>query len=51
MLEAKLKKLGIPYGYARLEGWPHSLDAATPVNDYCTQLIEAFLKDTFPPKL
>jgi len=50
MLEAKLKKLGIPYGYARLEGWPHSLDAATPVNDYCTQLIEAFLNDTFPPK-
>ena len=51
MLEEKLKKLGIPYGYARLEGWPHSLDAATEVNDYCTQLIEAFLKDTFPPKL
>jgi acetyl esterase/lipase len=50
MLEAKLKKLGIPYAYARLEGWPHSLDAARPANDYCTQLIEAFLKNTFPPK-
>jgi acetyl esterase/lipase len=50
MLEAKLKKLGIPYGYARLEGWPHTLDAAKHVNAYCTQLIEGFLKETFPPK-
>ena len=50
MLEKKLKALRVPYAYARLEGWPHSLDASKPVNDYCTQLIGAFLINTFSSK-
>jgi acetyl esterase/lipase len=47
MLESKLKKLQVPYAYVKLEGWPHTLDAAQSVNDYTTAMVEAFLTHVF----
>ncbi len=42
-LAAKLTELGVPHEYLRLDGWPHTMDAAQPVNDYCKARIAAFL--------
>jgi acetyl esterase/lipase len=42
-LTAKLQELKIPCEYARLEGWPHAMDAGQPVNNYCKARVEAFL--------
>ena len=49
-LASKLSELEVPFAYARLEGWPHTLDAATMVNQYCTTLMESFLRRTFSAK-
>lgn len=43
-LVAKLRELGVPHEYHRLEGWPHTLDAARPMNEFCRDQIERFLK-------
>jgi acetyl esterase/lipase len=43
-LAAKLKELGVPHEYARLEGWPHTMDLALPVNEYCKRRMAAFLQ-------
>ena len=40
-LVEKLKELKIEAPYERLEGWPHAMDAAQLVNDYC---FDAMLK-------
>ena len=48
-LAAKLRELGVPYEYARLEGWPHTMDAAVPVNEYCKRRVEAFLRKHLGP--
>lgn len=45
-LAERIQELGIPYYYARLDGWPHTMDAARPVNEYAVQLIEKFLTET-----
>jgi acetyl esterase/lipase len=42
LLAEKLIALGIPYGYDRLEGWPHAMDAAQSVNDRCVALMADF---------
>ena len=42
-LTAKLNALKVPCEYARLEGWPHAMDASQPVNDYSKARVEAFL--------
>ncbi len=42
-LAEKLKAFGVRYEYERLDGWPHTMDAARPVNNYCRQRIEQFL--------
>ncbi len=44
MLAEKLKKLGVPYWYDRLDGWPHTMDIAKPVNQRTQTLITEFLK-------
>ncbi len=49
-LSKKLAQLSVPYAYARLEGWPHTLDAAQKVNQYCTSLMDTFLTKTFPSR-
>ena len=41
-LDAKLKEQGVPSVYERLEGWPHTMDAAQVVNDYCFRRMLAF---------
>ncbi len=42
-LEAKLDSLGVPCEYHKLKGWPHAMDLAVPVNNYCQYYMKAFL--------
>ncbi len=46
-LAEKLEQLKVPYAYARIEGWPHSLDAARTMNAYCVSVVESFLQQVF----
>ena len=43
-LERWLQEAGVPYEYHRLEGWPHTMDISTSVNEYCQFYIDRFLK-------
>ncbi len=43
-LTAALKKQKVPVQYERLEGWPHTMDLAQVVNDYCVLQISKFLE-------
>ena len=47
-LAAMLADLNIPYVYDRLEGWPHSMDVAQPVNERCFWFIDRFLARYVP---
>ena len=47
-LASHLKRLKIPYTYGRLDGWPHTMDLAKPVNDYCQAMIDRFLYEHLP---
>ena len=47
-LAAKLEQAGVPYVYARLAGWPHTMDLAQSVNDHCCWYIERFLDRYLP---
>jgi len=49
MLAKRLDELKIPFRYLRLEGWPHTMDAAVPVNIYCRHQILQFLKQHIGP--
>lgn len=51
-LEKKLKDLGIPYFYEKMEGWPHTMDIVEAVNLRCQyQMNEFFAKYLpLPPK-
>lgn len=44
-LAAKLKELGIPCVYEKIEGWPHTMDLALPVNLRCQWFIVEFLQE------
>lgn len=44
LLVAKLKSLGVPHWYDRLDGWPHTMDLSKPVNERCQLLITKFLE-------
>lgn len=44
-LVERLKAVGIPHWYARLDGWPHTMDVAPAVNDYVQWLINAFIEE------
>jgi dipeptidyl aminopeptidase/acylaminoacyl peptidase len=48
-LAAKLEELGVAHEYARLEGWPHTMDLALPVNEYCKRRVAAFLQKHLKP--
>jgi len=48
MLHTKLDELGIENYYDRVEGWPHSMDLAKPINDRCRYVIERFLAKHAP---
>lgn len=47
-LAAKLKEFGVPHEYVRLEGWPHTMDLAQSVSDYCWFKIDRFLARYLP---
>jgi acetyl esterase/lipase len=44
MLVEKLKSLGVPHWYDRLDGWPHTMDLAKPVNQRTQLLVTKFLE-------
>jgi acetyl esterase/lipase len=44
ILVEKLKKLGVPHWYDRLDGWPHAMDVVKPVNDRTQLLLLRFLE-------
>lgn len=47
-LAARLKELGIPVVYDRLEGWPHTMDAAEIVNQRCQYFMGSFFAKYLP---
>lgn len=47
-LHEKLDELDIVNYYDRVEGWPHSMDLAKPVNDRCQYVIRRFLEIHLP---
>ncbi len=48
-LAAKLQAAGVPCELHVLEGWPHTMDAAVAVNNYCRYFLDAFL-DKYVPR-
>lgn len=49
LLTARLKELGIPFRYDRLDGWPHALDLAQIVNERTRKTMLAFLAQHLGP--
>lgn len=49
-LVERLKDLGIPYGYDRIHGWPHGLDAVAAVNAHSSALALHFLEEHMGPR-
>ena len=47
-LHQKLDKLGVVNYYDRIEGWPHSMDVAKPINDRCRYIVARFLEKHLP---
>lgn len=43
-LDQWLIRAGVPHDYHRLKGWPHTMDVAVKVNEYCQFYIDAFLE-------
>jgi acetyl esterase/lipase len=43
-LDIWLGNVGIPHEYHRLKGWPHTMDLAVKVNEYCQFYIDRFLE-------
>jgi dipeptidyl aminopeptidase/acylaminoacyl peptidase len=42
-LSKALSEVGVAHRYERLEGWPHGMDLAQNVNDYCVRRMAEFL--------
>jgi dipeptidyl aminopeptidase/acylaminoacyl peptidase len=50
-LVEKLKQCGVPHRYGRIEGWPHAMDVAKDVNDWCqSQMVHFFDEYLQPPR-
>lgn len=49
VLAEKLCDVGVPYWYARLDGWPHTLDIAVPCNEYVIRLMQRFFEEFLLP--
>jgi len=43
-LVARLRSAGVPVEYHRLDGWPHTMDAALPVNEYAQRAMDRFFE-------
>ena len=44
LLAEKLKTCGVPYWYACLDGYPHTMDILKPVNEYCKEVMLLFFR-------
>lgn len=44
-LDSWLEQAGVPHEYHRLKGWPHTMDLAVEVNEYCQFYIDRFLEE------
>ena len=44
-LDKRLTQAKIPHQYQRLEGWPHTMDMAVPVNAYCMKIMSKFFQE------
>ncbi|MCA9232740.1 MAG: alpha/beta hydrolase [Planctomycetales bacterium] len=44
LLDEALEKVGVAHEYYPLEGWPHTMDVAQVVNDYCFERMLEFLE-------
>ncbi|MDH5603959.1 MAG: alpha/beta hydrolase [Cyclobacteriaceae bacterium] len=47
-LKARLDSLGVDTYYHRLKGWPHTMDAAVEVNEYCQYYMREFFQKYLP---
>jgi acetyl esterase/lipase len=47
-LENKLKENGVPVYYHKLKGWPHAMDVAVEVNEYCQFYMNQFFEEYIP---
>ncbi len=47
ILDKALEEAGVEHEYYPLEGWPHTMDAAQVVNDYCFTKMLAFFEKQF----
>lgn len=48
ILNEKLKSKGVPVFYYRLDGWPHAMDVAVKVHNYCKYYMEEFFDKYIP---
>jgi|TARA_B100002003_G_scaffold142485_1_gene131846 acetyl esterase/lipase len=44
LLDEQLTKNGVEHEYHRLNGWPHTMDAAVPVNEYTQSVMDRFFE-------
>lgn len=44
-LDSWMKQAGVIHEYHRLKGWPHAMDLALKVNQYCQHHLDLFLKE------
>lgn len=49
-LAEKFQAMGKEYWYDRLDGWPHAMDVANPVNQRVEKVTLAFLEEIFGPQ-
>ena len=49
LLKASLTEAGVTFCYDRLAGWPHTMDAAAPVNARTRHVMKWFLESHFGP--
>ena len=48
-LDIWLDRAGVPHEYHRLKGWPHTMDVAKKVNEYCQYYMDIFLGKYLEP--
>jgi len=44
-LAEKLQELDVPYWYARIDGWPHSMDFSPALHPYVLDIVERFFEE------
>ncbi len=49
-LAERLKELGVPFRYDRLDGWPHALDLSRDINERVRRITLEFLDEQLKPR-